>query len=163
MAVPLTLDEIDRRFELLVSEVDNHISRLSALERQMSNELNAMDDGVSQVSGISITDSESEDGYEEEEQILRANEVLGIPGVRWDEWVEEIENDDGTVVSESTVPQQYYTPFDYAVDSEDDSDTDTIVVKWIDPARSPRYADIIRGNNYDPFADPDPFALVYDD
>jgi len=158
MAGSLTLDEIDMRFELLVSEVDNHISRLSAIERQMSNDLNAMDDGMSQVSGISITDSDSDDRYDEEEQILRANEVLGIPSVRWDEWAGENENDDETVVSESTVPQQY-TPFDYAVDNEDDSDTDTIVAKWSDPARSPRYRDIIRGDNYGRYADLDPFSL----
>ena len=71
--------------------------------------------------------------------------VYDIPrGITWNDWVSYIEDeDDSSIISETTVPQMF-TPFHYQADSDSDSDTSTIVDEWTDPARSPSYNDIIR-------------------
>lgn len=66
------------------------------------------------------------------------------PVVRFNEEVVEIEDDDTTAMSMGTVVNDY-TPYEYLMESDDESDDDTVVPEWQDPARSPDYHDVIRG------------------
>ena len=138
------ISEIDRSYTRLMANVDNHIARLSAIEAQLNYELELMED-ANVHAGYSTTESESdddEDAYDPfyleglRDRLFDPNPDynLDVPRVRWGN-IREYANDDSSVRSDSTVLNNY-TPYDIP-DSDDESDSDTVVLEWDDPCRSP--------------------------
>lgn len=143
------LAAIDAEYQALIARVDNHIDRLVALEESLDRDL----------AGTLRTQSSSEDGDEtvdedddfeiyfadaEDDDDLAADMVLELGMrrmVRFNDDVVEIGSDD-------TVPFDY-TPFDYRMGHESDSDTDTLVPDWDDPCASPDLRFVIRSRSSD--------------
>ena len=142
----LTLEEMDSRYEELVSRMDDHVSTLSIMQRQMETELRISTGNVLEMEYpiTSSDDSDSEIGdYHYLQDVIFH---LGIPRVTFNDEIVEIEDDNQSTTSIGTVRNDS-TPFDYIVLSDEDSDDDTIVPEWKDPARSPDVGFIIRGRN----------------
>ena len=150
---------IDNVYDALIARIDGHIERLQALEVGLEEDL-----AVAQRQ-LAPPDDESDDDDEEVEGVVQTLSQMALPHVRFNENVYDInrtlENreDVSSPMSEGTV-RQNYTPFtrsdlwrsDY--DYEPDSDDDTIVDEWIDPAQSPTYEGTIQGRClYEDFSD----------
>lgn len=133
------MDEIDRAYDRLLRNVDNHISRLAALEHEMNQQLRESShvnyESTSVETETVSDDSESDDDDWLDSEYTAAIELLGIPRVRFGS-VHVLEEEEYDTYSIQTVPNNY-TPYDHYVDSDDDSDTDTVVLEWEDPCNSP--------------------------
>lgn len=154
-------------YENLIRLVDIHIERLVDLEDALDAELQATEASMLPVVSYhesllfddDETASESSDESEVYEPIIDDDEdmdnavmslsQLGLGNhshVRFSDTVFEIGSPDrfaSSVSSDRTVPM-HYTPFDrrlvdriHSSDSDDDSDSDTVVLEWIDPYESP--------------------------
>lgn len=148
----LSLEDIDSRYEELVRRMDDHISTLTIMQRQMETELRIANGNVMELE-YPITSSDEEDNeYDDYHYLseivvqLGLDDSLGTPHVRFDEEVVEIEDDSASVSSVGTVRNDS-TPFDYIMLSDDESDTDTIVPEWKDPIRSPDNDFFIHGRH----------------
>lgn len=131
------LDQIDRDYARLIERVDRQIESLTRMERELDEQLRGR--GDVEVHDESTDDTSSIDDDEDEVAQMMVN--LRMPHVRFDPRVQSINDNEISPLSplsESTV-RQNFTPFDYIVDSEydSDSDTDTLVPDWEDPSRSP--------------------------
>ena len=153
----VTLADIDRSYNRLMENVDNHIARLTAIEHQLDMELSLMAEARVEVEyPVTESDSDGDDDdvsdYYTPLEIVRGR-VFGdnprweIPRIRWGD-VHEYVGDENSVRSDSTVLNNY-TPYDLS-DSDDDSDTETVILEWDDPCRSPElrimYRDIDRAD-----------------
>lgn len=147
-----TLAEIDRSYNRLMENVDNHIARLSAIENQLNMELSLIAEARAEVEyPITESDSDSDDDsisdYVTPLQYIRHHlfeptQQFEVPRVRWG-GVDEYIGDEASVRSDSTVLNNY-TPYDLP-DSDDDSDMETVILEWEDPCRSPELHIMYRG------------------
>ena len=144
-----SIDDLERRYDRLITEINDHISRLELLEADLANQLVR-----SGMSGVSDTVTESTSDTLDDMSIDDINRALGIVPdrrVSFDDNIYNIDRldddyEDMPHLSPMTVVRDY-TPFEFIVHSDSDSDTDTLVEDWsmIDPHRSPSYGDFING------------------
>jgi len=111
------MNEIDIAYQQLIARVDNHIDRLTVLENALTAELEQSEtDWLDQLE----TQSEGRDDQH----------------VHFDERVLEIDSD-------NTV-EPMFTPFGAYMNSDSDSDTETVVLDYDDPTMSPDIRFVIR-------------------
>lgn len=117
----MSLTEIDMEYERLIARMDSHIDRLAMLEEVLTTELEQQQPPVV-----------SEDWLDE----LETQESDDERHVFFDDVVMEIDSD-------STVEPRF-TPFYAIMNSDSDSDTETVVLDYQDPSLSPDIRFVIR-------------------
>lgn len=138
----LNFEELDRRYVDLVQRMDDHIERLNDLQIHLEEEL-GLESEYSYVVEPLV--------YDTDEMVVSLDDIyrgLGSRVVRFEDEVDIIPDTQSTI----DTTEDNYTPFearryDEYYDSDDpdyESDTDTVVLEWSDPARSPDYRDVIR-------------------
>lgn len=130
------LDEISIRYESLSRIVDERIQYLNEMESVIE----------AQIMGT----IEMDDVYFDDEEESKEEDLTRGRRVRFDDVVVEIpdhievEPEDDSV-SVDTIPfNRFMSGYDDGYDS--DSDNDTVVEEWSDPARTPTYRDILHAD-----------------
>lgn len=148
------LDRLDRDYQELIARVDDHIDRLTILEQVLTEELSQqhIESDTTESTASSTQDSSDVfDGYitQQESDDDSTQQFFDDPGiisptrrrrVHFNQVVMEIDSND-------TV-EQMYTPFDAMMDSDEDSDTDTVVLEYEDPHQSPDVRFLIHRPRY---------------